>query len=121
MVEYGTLTDFQINLLIAEHVYNRKVEPEDFDAPDVPYLYHRDERVYVFIDEPESGSWRQYDPCNNPVDAWPLILKEGISLLSVVTLAGHRSWLAKTGRCPSRGDKNPLRAAMIVFLMLKEE
>ncbi|MBN9706208.1 DUF2591 family protein [Enterobacter roggenkampii] len=60
------------------------------------------------------------DYCNNPADAWPIIVDNRISLLSVECLNGDISWLAKNKACPSRGDKNPLRAAMIVYLQMQE-
>ena len=66
--------------------------------------------------------WKVFDPCNNPADAWPVI--DG-SYISIQFYQGN--WMASVS--PSHGNgfrsscfigKEPLRAAMIVFLMMKE-
>ena len=65
------------------------------------------------------------DYCNNPPDAWP-IMKE--SLIGVtpdedgVTMHFYGDWTAMA-HCKNLQftDKNPLRAAMIVYLMMKDE
>lgn len=72
------------------------------------------------------------DYCNNPADAWPIIIENSISIVRL-----DKSWLCApideaidgiTGDnefCfyASKGvvDNNPLRAAMIVFLMMQEK
>ncbi|HCR4000245.1 TPA: DUF2591 family protein [Morganella morganii] len=73
-----------------------------------------------------------FDPCNNPADAMPIIIENGISLIKEddhyiaastdVGIEGYigahelmlygLGWLSK--------DKNPCRAAMEVFLMMKD-
>lgn len=65
-----------------------------------------------------------HDYCNNPADAWPIIEKHGI------TLAFDGSdWWATSDACWVDGcewqiegeiSRKPLRAAMIVFLMMQE-
>ncbi|MBH3127106.1 DUF2591 family protein [Serratia marcescens] len=60
------------------------------------------------------------DYCNNPADAWPIIAENKINIDFRDSLkAGPMARL-----CRDNGiyavDKNPLRAAMIVFLMLKD-
>ncbi|EMM6385955.1 DUF2591 family protein [Morganella morganii] len=57
-----------------------------------------------------------FDPCNNPADAMPIINEYGISLMykerefQVATNDGNYYC------CMS----NPLKAAMVIFLMMKE-
>lgn len=66
-----------------------------------------------------NGMWRTFDPCNNPADAWPIITENRISIIHL----DDNEW-----GCRGEGDKsacrainsNALRAAMIVFLMMKE-
>lgn len=79
-----------------------------------------------------------FDPCNNPNDAWPIIGGCGISTIS---LEGTMAWFACSDvkfetvcMSPDGSDNgvscmdaknesyhtNPLRAAMIVFLMMKD-
>ena len=66
------------------------------------------------------GELRIFDPCNNPADAWPIIAEYGIGIIP------YKNGLAEAWNV-SRGliegttkDKNPLRCAMIVFLVMKE-
>lgn len=65
-----------------------------------------------------------FNPCNNPADAWPIIVENGITLAFQ-----DGNWWADNLAYWVDGvewniggiiDKNPLRAAMIVFLMMKE-
>ncbi len=58
------------------------------------------------------------DYCNNPSDAWPIIIENKISIRYAGIL--DTDWVSRTIHTPRVFDKNPLRAAMIVFLMMKE-
>ena len=65
------------------------------------------------------GRWRTFDPCNNPADAWPIITSSMISIRPVGN--DGQLWEASgMGGMKADYDKNPLRSAMIVFLMMKE-
>lgn len=59
------------------------------------------------------------DYCNNPSDAWPIINRERIG---VYPSEGPEfmPWIAAKNAI-SVTDKNPLRAAMIIYLMMKDE
>lgn len=67
-----------------------------------------------------------FDPCNNPNDAWEIILKNRIATIPTVDnkwLAyGWRKWSGKVDYSPRKESThtNKLRAAMIVFLMMKD-
>lgn len=57
--------------------------------------------------------------CNNPADAWPIITGSMISICPVGN--DGQLWEASgMGGMKADYDKNPLRAAMIVFMMMKE-
>ena len=58
------------------------------------------------------------DYCNNPSDAWPII---NIERIGVYPSEGpdFMPWIAAKNAF-SVTDKNPLRAAMIVYLMMKD-
>ncbi|MDK1227499.1 phage protein NinX family protein [Cronobacter turicensis] len=65
------------------------------------------------------------DYCNNPADAWPIISKHRIS----IEFDGDNSTDPQTTWCHTTNldrtigtqyQKNPLRAAMITFLMMQE-
>ena len=58
------------------------------------------------------------DYCNNPSDAWPIILE---SKASLNPYDNSDEWFATTDTSFFVDDKNPLRAAMIVYLMMQEQ
>lgn len=63
-----------------------------------------------------------YDPCNNPTDAWPIILENRINLVAPISYDSTQDWMAYPAHDSdlSPTDEKPLRAAMIAFLMLKD-
>lgn len=65
--------------------------------------------------------YAMFDPCNNAADAWPIIQRSRISLIWVRTEIPNR-WDAG-GPCHMKWathEVNPLRAAMICYLMMQE-
>ncbi|MBX9484493.1 DUF2591 domain-containing protein [Yersinia enterocolitica] len=96
MKDYSAMSDEDINKLVAGHI--------------------------SFADKVMVGAG-QKDYCNNPADAWPIIFRERITLTPKVT--GYE-WDAISPVILNddiehlHTDKNPLRAAMIVFLMMKD-
>jgi hypothetical protein len=58
-----------------------------------------------------------YNPLKNPSDAWPIILENKININAYVNLP---CWFATTDSSFFVDDKNPLRAGMIVYLMMGE-
>lgn len=65
----------------------------------------------------KNGVWTRFDPCNNPADAWPIILQSKISIFAL----DDDEWGARGYNCIIRSiNPNPLRAAMELFLMMKE-
>ncbi|QLY02282.1 DUF2591 family protein [Citrobacter sp. RHBSTW-00599] len=74
---------------------------------------------------------KQTDYCNNPVDAWPIIVGKKLSIINA-----DNKWLCVPEDEPVNGvtgdavhmiysgdgveHENPLRAAMIVFLMMQD-
>lgn len=78
----------------------------------------------------------QFDPCNNPSDAWPIIVENKITIIACIdswvacpagsVIDGDTSEPMEMMYCNSWGSatcvagKNPLRTAMIVFLMMKD-
>ena len=94
--DYSKMSDFEINWKVAFHIGLRTVE------------------------KAESGD---FNPCNNPADAWPIIADNGISLECIIVNRHEKTWRSqfKTAYVKHRvNHKNPLRAAMIVFLLMQE-
>lgn len=63
------------------------------------------------------GYVKKFDPCNNPADAMPIIIENRIAICPIFS----SDWCA-TSDCDAYRviNKNPLRAAMEVFLMMKD-
>lgn len=111
MKDYAAMSDFEISRLVG-------------DVLGVQWA-NLDENYHELCYWPElDDGLRIFDPCNNPADAWPIIVENGITLAFQ-----DGNWWADNlaywvdGFEWSIGgiiDKNPLRAAMIVFLMMKE-
>lgn len=60
-----------------------------------------------------------FDYCNNPSDAWQIILENRINVYASEG-PDFMPWMAGCGGVMV-SNKNPLRAAMIVFLMMQEQ
>ena len=56
-----------------------------------------------------------FDPCNNPADAMPIIIENGIS-----TIKSSGGWICCHGASGVIEHENLYRAAMICFLMMKD-
>jgi hypothetical protein len=102
MTDYSKMSDFEINKAVGSAVgYATGIEP-CFEV--------------VIINK----TGRPFDPCNNPADAWPIIIRNLISIDRIFDKGN--TWLAFGGDDSEHRHvhSNPLRAAMIVFLMMKE-
>ncbi|OWO87209.1 hypothetical protein B5C26_00050 [Photorhabdus luminescens] len=101
--KYSELSDFEINAHVAEKMDFHKYIINYSDNPSYNYVRVND---------------RTFDSCNNPSDAMPIIIENKISLVYV-----NNYWSARQfhNACIEINDENPLRAAMIVFLMMRDE
>ena len=115
MTDYSKMSDQEINMLVAkiQHTDKNFIESKT-RPPSVVLLNH-------------INNWVDY--CNNPADAWPIILEHGISIISakgeficVPSNSIIDGWTGDNAETiySSSGviHKNPLRAAMIVFLSM---
>lgn len=123
-MSYEEMTDFEINKAVAEtkglkmHKNQSKFETLR-DAGVIAQCWL-------------SGRWVEFDYCNNPSDAWPIIVENKIAIrpllkhnLSDGSVEIEDSWEAYANSntkfailvCCSR----PLRAAMIVYLRMNED
>lgn len=73
------------------------------------------------------NSFKAKDYCNNPSDAWPVITENKISIMFDSTdtryEGEYHEWCDAISSCQKFGiqhQSNPLRAAMIVFLKMRE-
>lgn len=109
MNKYIGLSDFEINLAVAHIVLGKN----NYDwCPDKKEVY------FTGIDGGEFLHHGYFDPCNNPSDAMPIIIGNRISLRNRY----EGDWKAESewGVLFESINKNPLRACMEVFLMMKD-
>lgn len=101
-MDYSKLSDVDINREAAK-------------ALKLPWAFNGTNMIFV-ADDSAIGR-HAFDPCNNPADAWPIIVNSRIGLNFVNGIWRAQSML--TGWVEF-SEENPLRAAMIVFLMMQE-
>lgn len=130
-MDYSQLSDFEINkrvvitLNIDMHFFISESE-DSFDSEILPSEMGpiwQTSADMVLQYRPSNGNC--FNPCNNPADAWPIITGNHISLMYAESLgewcAGKPDWVdgCEWQLDMDVLDKNPLRAAMIVFLMIQ--
>ena len=106
MKDYSNMSDFEINKAVAMLLLK-----------DFRYEYYQHGTCNGVEVYSECGFVDGYDYCNNPSDAWSIIMENKIDIQ-------HRDGFGTpcARNCASmEADKNPLRAAMIVYLMMKDE
>lgn len=123
MKDYASMSDFEINKLVADIAMNGTwhVKPSHPDNDTGGWLYGSN----------GIQTHELPDYCNNPADAWPIIIGQKLSLINaddewlcvpdyatVDSVAGDD--IQKFYFSYGYVDANPLRCAMIVFLMMKE-
>ncbi len=114
MKNYEEMSDFEINkavALIVGATFNDDGEPVRFVECDTG--------AYADFNEIE------FDPCNKPEDAEPIIIENRIGTIPApdngLWKAAHRKIGNDDTPYHFTQDKNPLRAAMIVFLKMNED
>lgn len=123
MKEYKLLNDFEINIAVA-NLLEIEVSFDEF-------VFGNEEKEVVYLCKKSSVNSKitigEFNPCKNPADAWPIIIENGICIADPESCGVEGSWYAgkfnskKIYETKSFYDKNPLRAAMIVFLMMNEK
>lgn len=97
MNSYNKYTDLQINELVATRLKKKCLLTE--------------ESVLAYMD----SGYRTFDPCNNPSDAMPIIIENGISIIK-----SSGGWMCCHGSVGQVEHENLYRGAMELFLMMKE-
>ncbi|HGH4643569.1 TPA: phage protein NinX family protein [Enterobacter roggenkampii] len=109
-MDYSQLSDQEINVQVARIIHpEREVIESKSRPPSACVIGHL------------PSKWLDY--CNNPADAWPIIVENKIGLTPPMH---DENWEAMTFDKFGYVNKNeynanPLRAAMIVFLLMKEK
>lgn len=124
-MNYEAMNDFEINRAVACRLDRGELDlfGRPLFTPDCYWAIHNSCAVEwhrVGADESQV-----FNPCNAPSDAWPIIVANKICIMYDVMAepCDGGSWIAQ----PSYGysservrNDNPLRAAMVAFLMAQE-
>lgn len=130
-MDYSKLSDDEINLLVVQKKINCghfTIDQKDTSGKRYTSggwdwgkgtgmgLFDRDGAEHV---RHENG--RKLDYCNNAADAWPIIVGNAIGVMPFKK-GEAEAWSLSAGLLSNTTvkDKNPLRAAMIVYLMMQE-
>lgn len=122
-MDYSKLSDFEINCEVFEKLYGGAPDYKEGENGAMVLISYegdivRGEPVEIAV---ERG---KFSPCNNPADAWPIILKNNITIINDkncyprATNDSHAFIHEQFNDCIHALDRNPLRAAMIVYLMM---
>ncbi|MGL4200733.1 MAG: phage protein NinX family protein [Enterobacter roggenkampii] len=112
-IDYSQLSDREINIQVARIIHpEREVIESKSRPPSACVIGHL------------PSKWLDY--CNNPADAWPIIVENRISIMFDGTDSQyegeHHEWCDVISPCQKYSvqyQSNPLRAAMIVFLEMQ--
>lgn len=124
-MDYSKLSDFEINSAVHNALMKEPYKIEFLGNDRVRWIKGKTD---VTTERVAYSKKSLKDYCNNPADAWPIIIDNKLSLNNY-----GKSWEASfehdepvgafgTDECITNGveDKNPLRALMIAFLMKVE-
>lgn len=122
MTDYSKMSDFDVTCMVAKFIH-----------PDAELLdVNRGKTESSITLKFGPHGYMGFDPCNNPSDAWRIICESLISISphykftdeSEEYISHSNDWVAdnvmRDGKSFRYKGINPLRAAMIVYLMMKE-
>ncbi|HAT7673674.1 TPA: phage protein NinX family protein [Enterobacter hormaechei] len=105
-MDYSQLSDFEIN---------KRVFKVLTGAKPLGYPHNADGRS---VGNESNGHYCWYDYCNNPADAWPIIVGSKINIrFGAEGMACEAQFMQYGHESVECYHANPLRAAMITFLM----
>ncbi|EBY0984812.1 DUF2591 domain-containing protein [Salmonella enterica subsp. enterica serovar Bovismorbificans] len=128
-MDYSQLSDFEINVAVFEAIHNGSPDYKEGENGDMVFVSFEGDIVNgdAVEVEVERGS---FNPCANPADAYPIITENKISTM---WMTAEKEWCAWSGGDLEEGcwewrnipdycfcGESPLRAAMIVFLMMQD-
>lgn len=103
-MDYSQLHDAQINMMVCKTL--------GLELSSYARIIKQDDATILLSDNKTL-----VDYCNNPADAWPIIVENRIRINPVL----YTMWMAEDYlEDVSHTYTNPLRAAMIVFLLMKD-
>lgn len=110
-MNYEEMSDYELSCEIMDAIHGEQIKNWCLS----------DCEKYIYDCGPIGEDFHKIDmfDINNPADMWPIIFEHGISLLQQDNEDGWCAfrWDDDNAEC---WHKNPLRAAAIVFLMMKD-
>lgn len=112
MNKYRDKSDFEINKAVAVNINGTDDVLEKFGR--------------IYISDGDRGAMVSFSPCNNPADAMPIIIENGIS---IIFDTGCKAWVAGIAYWVDGCEwqvsyevegMNQYRAAMELFLLMKD-
>lgn len=115
-MDYSQLSDFEINKRVSDVFWPGMTKSAECNNKNFPQ-----NSSIVYMNNGYGGFSRDY--CNNPADAWPIIVKNKIWIREMCGIWDSKGFPDEGHPFNQVGwkDKNPLRAAMIVFLMMQDK
>lgn len=114
MKDYASMSDFEINRAVGDIIFGGLwcCRPGTSGNESDSWYYGNADATFNPLSPLP-------DYCNNPADAWPVIIS---SMISIRPVGNDGQLWEASGMDGMRADydKNPLRSAMIVFLKMKE-
>lgn len=117
-MDYSKMSDFEINQKVGDMALNGRwaCKPGSAGNETNNWQYGSGDPSLSLSSLP--------DYCNNPADAWPIIVENNISLIldnpsSPMATSNCVGWYSDEEPPFHASNQNPLRAAMIVFLIMQ--
>ena len=133
MSKYESMSDFEINKAVALALGHNPEPDEEYRTMSMIGLSTKPNESVMWY---EGKTYHSADYCNNPSDAWPIIIENSISIERCyhhdINNKNKHTW-EDEWKCVGKlnpkkksfwdavyYDKNPLRAAMLVYLDIKD-
>lgn len=111
MNKYTELSDFEINKNVASHYL-----PCDYNLNEQTKTV---ELISFLGDTDEYNVHGEFDPCNNPSDAWQLMLEAKLSIHPDFN-NDCESWIVRNIHIPMVSEANLSRGISIAYLLMKD-
>ncbi|MEP8944681.1 phage protein NinX family protein [Enterobacter ludwigii] len=112
-MDYSQLSDFEINKLVAIATGHKKFNDLGWQGTQ--------EGNYSSVIVKGPIKIGGFDPCNNAADAWPIIVRSKINIrFGAEGMACEAQFIQYGHESVEFYHVNPLRAAMIVFLKMRD-
>ena len=109
MSKYEDMSDFEINTTVAE-ILGKVIQ-----SP-----IKKGQQVVRVLSQKLDGEVKDFNPCNNPSDAWPIIFENEIGITHGSVMCSAVALVNNEAIQVACEPSEILRAAMIVFLMIKD-